>query len=161
MYTEMQYDEFILKLNNSEKILVGIGKTVDISQYNKLIKLLEDKDYYIVSLAEDDTEFEKIEGLSKIVFPMTADSEEDWNNYTKWLQLTLNKNLLIIELDVGFEVPTVIRWPFEKIAMLNNKAYMYRINDKFYQMPEENNGKGIGVKSTVCDFLDSIERYGC
>ena len=35
-----------------------------------------------------------------------------WQAYTRWLAGTLNKELLILELGVGFGTPTVIRWPF-------------------------------------------------
>ena len=41
---------------------------------------------------------------------------KQWSVYTKWLQTTLNRKLLILELGVGMQYPSVIRWPFEKIA---------------------------------------------
>lgn len=67
---------------------------------------------------------------------------EKWNRYTKWLQGTVNRNLCILELGVGLAYPTVIRWPNEKIVTYNNKAYMYRIHEKLYQLSE-----GIGERA--------------
>jgi len=67
---------------------------------------------------------------------------EKWGRYTKWLQGTVNRKLCILELGVGLSYPTVIRWPNEKIVTYNNKAYMFRIHDKLYQLSE-----GIGERA--------------
>ena len=67
---------------------------------------------------------------------------EKWERYTKWLQGTVNRKLCILELGVGLAYPTVIRWPNEKIVTYNNKAYMFRIHDKLYQLSE-----GIGERA--------------
>lgn len=67
---------------------------------------------------------------------------EKWNRYTKWLQGTVNRKLCILELGVGLNYPTVIRWPNERIVTYNNKAFMYRIHDKLYQLSE-----GIGERA--------------
>lgn len=77
-----------------------------------------------------------------------------WNKYTGWLQRTLNKKLVLLELGVDFSVPTVIRWPFEKVAMLNYKAMLYRINAKFPQLPEEAKNKGMSVNENSLDFVN-------
>lgn len=76
-----------------------------------------------------------------------------WENYTKFLQRTLNKRLVLLELGVDFSTPTVIRWPFEKIAMLNNKATLYRINEKFPQLTEEIKDKGISIKQCSLTYI--------
>lgn len=67
---------------------------------------------------------------------------DKWNRYTKWLQGTVNRNLCILELGVGLSYPTVIRWPNERIITYNNKAFMYRVHDKLYQLSE-----GIGERA--------------
>lgn len=67
---------------------------------------------------------------------------DKWRRYTKWLQGTVNRKLCILELGVGLAYPTVIRWPNEKIVTYNNKAYMYRIHDKLFQLSE-----GIGERA--------------
>lgn len=67
---------------------------------------------------------------------------EKWTRYTKWLQGTVNKKLCILELGVGLNYPTVIRWPNERIVTYNNKAYMYRVHEKLFQLSE-----GIGERA--------------
>lgn len=78
---------------------------------------------------------------------------EQWQLYRKWLQGTINKRLLILELGVGMHFPTVIRWPFEKAAYFNNKAFFCRVNKKLYQLTEELSGKGEGISQNAIDWL--------
>lgn len=80
----------------------------------------------------------------------------NWQRYTKWLQGTLNKKLVILELGVGMKFPSVIRWPFEKVAYFNNKAHIYRINKKLYQLSEELKGKGTPIQKNSIDWLISL-----
>ncbi len=78
---------------------------------------------------------------------------EQWQLYKKWLQGTVNKRLLVLELGVGMRFPTVIRWPFEKAAYFNNKAFFCRVNKKLYQLTEELSGKGAGISQNAIDWL--------
>ncbi len=77
-----------------------------------------------------------------------------WKKYTSWLSGTLNKNLMVLELGVGFETPTVIRWPFEKTVSINNKAVMYRIHDKFYQLSPEIKDKAVSIAMNSVDYIE-------
>ncbi|MDO4454572.1 MAG: hypothetical protein Q4B90_08755 [Eubacteriales bacterium] len=77
----------------------------------------------------------------------------DWERYRKWLSCTLNKKLCILELGVGFQYPSVIRWPFEKTAFLNHKASFIRVNSKFSQLSEELKGKAISISENPLVLL--------
>lgn len=81
---------------------------------------------------------------------------EQWQLYTKWLQGTLNKKLLILELGVGMEYPSVVRWPFEKIAFYNQKALFYRINEHLYHLTPELNQKGTAIAENAIDWLQLL-----
>lgn len=83
---------------------------------------------------------------------------DQWNAYTKWLQGTVNKRLCVLELGVGMEYPTVIRFPFERILFYNQKACMYRIHPALYQLGEAVGSRGFSVKEDPVDFLCSMER---
>lgn len=76
-----------------------------------------------------------------------------WEKYRMWLQGTLNKRLCVIELGVGMEYPTVIRWPFEKVVFFNRKASFYRIHSKLYQLSEELKDRGVPVCADPVCFL--------
>ncbi len=76
-----------------------------------------------------------------------------WEKYTGWLQRTLNRKLFILELGVGMQCPTVIRFPFEKAAFYNRKAYLCRVNETLYQLPENLIGKGCSISENSVDWL--------
>ena len=76
---------------------------------------------------------------------------EQWQLYNKWLQSTINKKLLIIELGVGMKYPTVIRFPFEKTCFYNQKAVMYRVHGSLaFSTPELK-------ERCICVSADSVE----
>lgn len=81
---------------------------------------------------------------------------EQWQLYTKWLQGTLNRRLLVLELGVGMRFPSVIRWPFEKIVYFNKKAAFVRVNEKLYQLAEELSGKGSGIPKNAIAWLERL-----
>ena len=78
---------------------------------------------------------------------------EQWQQYLKWLQGTVNKKLFVLELGVGMKFPTVIRWPFEKAAYFNRKAFFCRVNQDLYQLTEELAGKGVGISQNAIEWL--------
>ncbi len=79
-----------------------------------------------------------------------------WQKYTKWLQGTLNKKLCILELGVGMQCPSVIRFPFEKIGYFNQKADFVRVNKNLYQLTEELKEKGVSISENAVDWLSSM-----
>jgi hypothetical protein len=82
--------------------------------------------------------------------------QDAWQTYTKWLQGTLNRNLVVLELGVGMQFPSVIRFPFEKVAYFNQKAKFYRINENLYQLTEELTAKGVGIAENAIDWLQNL-----
>ncbi len=68
----------------------------------------------------------------------------------------MNKRLVILELGVGFAVPTVIRWPFEKTAALNKKAHMYRIHGKFAQLSAEMGETAVSVPVNSVEYFRNL-----
>lgn len=81
---------------------------------------------------------------------------EQWQIYTKWLQGTLNRKLLVLELGVGMQFPSVIRWPFEKVAFFNNKASFVRVNERLYQLTAELASKGVGISQNAIEWINQL-----
>lgn len=81
---------------------------------------------------------------------------EQWQVYTKWLQGTLNRSLAVLELGVSMRFPSVIRWPFEKVAYFNKKAVFIRVNETLYQLTEELREKGVGIPMNTIDWLRGL-----
>lgn len=184
-------------------ILIGIGEEFNqnekaLAAYNKLAKMLDKKNYFIVSLCLDDVIFESDLDKERIVAPLggkrkkqcpdacegklydvnetvcpickkelvynnyLADNyiEDDyipmWEKHKKWVSLTLNKKLLALELGVSFKFPQIVRWPFEKIVSLNNKAEIIRVNETLPQLSEEVSGKGTSIKENSVEWVVGI-----
>ena len=76
-----------------------------------------------------------------------------WSTYMKWLQGTVNRKLLILELGVGLKFPSVVRWPFEKVAFFNQKSFFLRVHEKLYQLTAELSGKGCGISQNAIEWL--------
>lgn len=81
---------------------------------------------------------------------------DSWQIYTKWLQGTLNRKLMVLELGVGMQFPSVIRWPFEKVAFFNQKASFWRVNESLYHLSEELKEKGNSISQNAIDWLQNL-----
>ena len=81
---------------------------------------------------------------------------EYWNRYLKWVQGTVNRKICVLELGVSLRIPSVIRFPFEKIVFYNNKASFYRVNGHLYQMTAELKEKGVSIPENAVTFLGNL-----
>ncbi len=80
----------------------------------------------------------------------------EWMQYRKWIQGSMNRKLLILELGVGLQYPSVIRWPFEKLALYNQKADICRVHGSLWQLPQELCGKGAAISENPIDWLQIL-----
>lgn len=76
-----------------------------------------------------------------------------WQKYTRWLTMTLNQRLLVLELGEGFKTPTVIRWPFEKTVIFNQKSFMYRVNEKYAQLADGMQDRAVAVAENSVEWV--------
>ena len=81
-----------------------------------------------------------------------------WDKYIRWLAETLNQEMVILELGVGFSNPGVIRFPFEKTCFFSQKTYLYRVNRQFYQVAAELEGRSEGIASPSLDWVKAVCR---
>lgn len=79
-----------------------------------------------------------------------------WDKHKKWLVGTLNKSILVLELGLSMRFPQIIRWPFERIALLNNKACFVRVNNKLPQLNVELKDKGLSYHEDSVDWLNRL-----
>lgn len=174
----MTIDELTKRIEESDCVLIGIGeeyrvqersKQEIINALNSLYKLVENKNYYVLSICDDKVIFESEFGDDRIAAPFcnisdsTADDNREnpfdrennptWDKYMKWLSYTLNNKLLILELGCLMGAMELVRWPFEKTVNLNNKSSLVRINDSFPFVPAEISAKSVSVKCNSVDFF--------
>lgn len=170
------------EIEDAELVLVGIGEEFSIEKegrerllgaYDQLADLLKGKGYFLVTLQTDDLIYESRLARERIVAPCGSDAAQNvvtnehydesiylpqWEIYTKWLQNTLNHRLCILELGVSFAYPSVIRFPFEKIAYFNRKARMIRIHSKFAQLTPEISERSISIAESPVEVLKKEDR---
>lgn len=83
-----------------------------------------------------------------------------WKRYLAWQAKTVNRTLTILELGEDFAVPTVMRWPFEKIVFFNRKALLYRVNEAFYQIPQEAQERSIPIHENSLEWIRKDKNKG-
>ncbi len=81
-----------------------------------------------------------------------------WQKYTRWLTMTINRELLVLELGEGFQTPTVIRWPFEKTVYFNRKAHMYRVHESLSQVTQEIGERAWAVAENSVEWVGKLEK---
>lgn len=160
----------------AEFVLIGIGEEFQAAQgadaevenagileaYNRLAELVKGKTYFVVTQNGDELIFSSSLLDFFISAPMAetnreAASEERWNSYLNWLSATLNHRLCVLELGVGFAMPQMIRWPFEKTVRYNQKSVLIRINEKFPQLPEELAERGYSVRQNAVRQIRELD----
>ena len=141
-----------LEKTEAEKIL-----REKLGSAEQLKKFLDGKDYYMItSLADEDAKRLPFDAGHIAVPHSVSFTEENWKSYTLWLSCTLNRNTVLLELGENYKDPSLIRWPFEKTAMLNNKAYLFRVHKIFSQVPEELAGKSCPVAESSVKFAEEF-----
>lgn len=151
-------------LQEAEKVLVGIGEDFANEEdaeirdraYRRLAQMLEGKDYFLVSLDKNGVPEEMGFDGERIAAPFAGTEEETkpaWDAYQKWLSMTLNRRLLVLELGVGFAYPGILRFPFEKVVYFNQKAQMIRVHGKLFQVSGEIAERMEGIACCPAEWL--------
>ena len=74
--------------------------------------------------------------------------------------LKSKKNLLLLELGVGFNTPTIIRFPFEKLTRENKQVTLLRLNLTEAIIPQSLEKQAIGInkdiKQTIIDLASLL-----
>ncbi|MBU5446525.1 SIR2 family NAD-dependent protein deacylase [Blautia sp. MSJ-36] len=88
--------------------------------------------------------------------------DEAWNqaaeNYGRYLKQLKKGNVLFLELGVGFNTPSIIRFPFEKMVRENKNINLVRLNLDEAVIPESFGKRGIGINRDLCESLDDIRK---
>ena len=163
----MIYNDLIDDIKRADYVLFGLGKEIyssdDTEIYDNLKKLfasMEHVNYFIVSTDKAGTIRNCGLNERRIVCPVNENNAEEeekqWDFYNKWLSSSLAKKLVIVELGEDFSNPNVIRWPFERIVMINQKAKMYRVHSTFYQIPKEIGDRACAFEMNGAQFIKEL-----
>lgn len=174
----MDFEDVKKKITEADCVLIGFGEEYReetcereklLSAYNALFEVTGKKNYYILNICDDKVIFDSGFDDNRIAAPFCNISEGEnhdsetspfdreqnsmWDNYMKWLSCTINNKLLILELGCLMGAMEIVRWPFEKTVMLNNKSELIRVNETFPFVPAEISEKSTSIKCNSVDFL--------
>lgn len=87
--------------------------------------------------------------------------DENWykqaRKYEKFLAESQNKNLLLIEIGVGFNTPSIIRFPFEQMVYSDLKTTLIRINKDYPLIREEIKSKSIAFDEDTEQIIKDLK----
>lgn len=87
--------------------------------------------------------------------------DENWykqsKNYEDFLDRTKNKNVVLLEIGVGFNTPGIIRFPFEQMIYNNLKTTLIRINKDYPQAMLEIKNKTISFNEDTNKIIEDLK----
>ena len=76
---------------------------------------------------------------------------ESAERYEKFVTVHLKSRLVLLEIGVGMNTPTIIRYPFEQITYTDKDATLIRLNDSWPQAPPE-------IANRTISFAEDIKQ---
>lgn len=90
--------------------------------------------------------------------------DEHWHEqdrkFGEFLTENIDKNVVLLELGVGFNTPTIIRFPFENLVREHKNISLIRLNLQEAVVPESFGDRAIGINEDIGKTLESILK-GC
>lgn len=86
------------------------------------------------------------------------DVRQQHEKFSSWLQSTHGTKLVILEIGVGFNTPSVLRWPMEQITKHNPNAALIRINIDHPEVPTEIMERSVSIGSDAADAIKGISQ---
>lgn len=81
--------------------------------------------------------------------------------YEEFAEKNADKKVLLMELGVGFNTPTIIRFPFEKMVRENNKWSLLRLNLTDSMIPASLKERAVGIEGDMADSIhDTLSLLG-
>ena len=85
---------------------------------------------------------------------------DDWHKasqrYSNFVEKAKNKKLLLLELGIGFNTPSIIRWPFEQFTTDFKDTHLIRVNmdnvEAKYRIPHDS----ILLKADLAEFINAL-----
>ena len=81
------------------------------------------------------------------------EAEERFSDY---LSEAINEKLVLLELGVGFNTPTIIRFPFEKLVREHDNISLIRLNLEQAVVPESFGRRAVGINADMSKSIKDI-----
>lgn len=87
--------------------------------------------------------------------------DEAWHeaerHFEEFLDECQDKKTVLLELGVGFNTPTIVRFPFEKLADKKENMILIRLNLDEAIIPESLGKRGIGINADMERSVTDIQ----
>ncbi len=77
--------------------------------------------------------------------------------YEKFCEIAAEKNTVLLEMGVGFNTPTIIRYPFERMTYHGKNVFLIRMNADYPEAISENAKKTLSFDEDITDILDKLK----
>lgn len=88
--------------------------------------------------------------------------DEDWHlaegRFAQFLDTALNskKKICLLEVGVGFNTPTIIRFPFERLVKKYDNCYLVRLNLNEAVIPSSIKDKCVGINADMAKSINDL-----
>lgn len=76
--------------------------------------------------------------------------------FSDFLTDAINKKLVLLELGVGFNTPTIIRFPFEKLVREHDNISLIRLNLNQAIVPKSFGSRAVGINADMAESIKDI-----
>ena len=78
------------------------------------------------------------------------------NRYQQFMTALGDKPLVLLELGVGYNTPTIIKFPFERITHEHPNATLIRINKDYPEVRRMNQAKTIAFDQDITEVITAL-----
>lgn len=87
--------------------------------------------------------------------------DENWykqaERYKEFLKEAENKNVVLLEIGVGFNTPGIIRYPFEQMVKANSETMLIRINKDYLMTMLDIRNKTVSFEENANKVIEDLE----
>lgn len=87
--------------------------------------------------------------------------DENWykqaERYKEFLKEAENKNVVLLEIGVGFNTPGIIRYPFEQMVKANSETMLIRINKDYPMTMLDIRNKTVSFEENANKVIEDLE----
>ena len=76
--------------------------------------------------------------------------------FSDFLSETIDKKLVLLELGVGFNAPTIIRFPFEKLVREHDHISLIRLNLDQAVIPVGFGSRAVGINADMAESIKDM-----
>ena len=86
--------------------------------------------------------------------------DEDWHaaeeRFSRFLSECVDQKTVLLELGVGFNTPTIIRFPFEKLAREQENISLIRLSRSKAAVPASLGDRAIGINADMAQSITDL-----